>query len=65
MNLTDKQRIAALEAQVDSLIKDIQDADDLLSKGDNSGALVQVRVAASRASRSYLDCIGRAAARAA
>lgn len=50
-----------LKAQVASLRKDIQDADDLLTKGDNHGALVQVRMAASRASDSYLDYIARAA----
>ena len=54
-------RITALEAQVASLVTDIERADKLLSAGDDNGALVQVRSMYMRATKSYLDCVGRTA----
>lgn len=56
-------RITALEAQVASLVTGIEDADKLLSAGDDNGALVQVRTMYMRATKAYLDCVGRTAIR--
>lgn len=55
----EEKEITRLRAQIASLVKDIKTAEALLTAGDDNGALVQVRLAASRASQSYLDCIGR------
>lgn len=52
-------RITALEAQVACLVADIEYADKLLSAGESNGALVQVRLMYMRATKSYLDCVGR------
>ncbi len=56
-------RITALEAQIASLVMDIKRADTLLSAGDDNGALVQVRWMHMRATKSYLDYVGRTAIR--
>ena len=58
-------RVVALEAQVASLVSDIELADKFLSDGNNNDALVQIRSMHTRASKSHLDCIGRSAIKAA
>lgn len=56
-------RITALKAQLASLVADIEAANKLLSKGDDTATLVQVRHMFMRATPSYLECVGRFALR--
>lgn len=51
-------RIIALEAMVASLVKDIQTADRLLSRGDDIAALTHIRFAATKSDPSYLEYVG-------
>lgn len=50
-------RVAALETQVAHLVSDIATAVQLLSLGDRSDALVQIRAMQMRASPSYLEAL--------
>lgn len=59
--MSDANRIIALEAMIASLVRDIQTADKLLSRGDDVAALSHIRWAATKSDSNYLEYVGRQA----